>query len=886
MEVPKEPKVYTSVYDNFKGVDFTNDPSNVFRRRSPSGKNMLPDLDGRPYKRKGWEVAISAEEFKEAAEASASVVVVPDKMYGFEIGGEEQVMIFNNLGVFAYKITASGPQLLYLSEYTDLSGNTQTFPPLINGQEIPVDSRRAFFFEGRGTAGFYMFVGLKLFRYDGTSLHEEEPKIPKVLIGCIPDGTGEMYESVNLLTRKRKVGYTCDGNATSFTLPGGVKTGTSIVCEHLENDGEYHQISYHDLSVDGVVTFQTAPAATVRGEDNLVITYETPGADITVDTESVDLSEKTIRTTIIETQRRLKVGEDGEPKEWEVVGTTVEYDPALFETPNIVLGTNRVKDITFSVLNEDQWVSVLAGDLICEWCAYIDAASVRANASPDELEPTSTRVDADEPSKWTVFEKGEVKIYAQTRRVKTIRTYRVKATYGKYSYIDSDLSPVRTAFTQCSKVMIFGNGIINQVFMTASPHPDYTTRLWYSAATDPTYFPDLNYVEVGATDKPIMGMLKVGQYLGIVKRSESIETSIYLAYPTSFADMTTYAVKQNIPGIGAVSKSAFNTLNDEPLFLSRSGVMGIDMADEESHVKRRSYYIDKRLTEEPNLEKAVSFVYDGLYYLAINNRCYVLDGSQKNSWANTKTNLQYECYYLENIPAQCFAQINDELWFSDFLGNVCRFKTDNDEYPYRDDYYTGDPTWTTVNPPEDGMYDVTSLDGFGHNQALMADSLLDLLADEEENVLVLTIGVAKVGDNILYTGGDKPVWYTVMEVEGQNGRVEEGIPIIAEWSTIADDDGMVHFFKNLRKKGCVISLLPASDSGVEVYIKADNKDPVFVGETDAKDYYLPYEVYSKKKIKKYKRLQFICRNSALNDSFGIDQIIKSYTVGNYSKNRK
>ena len=153
-------------------------------------------------------------------------------------------------------------------------------------------------------------------------------------------------------------------------------------------------------------------------------------------------------------------------------------------------------------------------------------------------------------------------------------------------------------------------------------------------------------------------------------------------------------------------------------------------------------------------------------------------------------------------------------------------------------------------------------------------------------MLLLYFGVIKVGDNILYKSADGPVWYTVIAIDEDQGVVEEGVPIIAEWSTIADDDGMVHFFKNLRKKGCVISLLPASDSGVEVYIKADSKEPVFVGATDAKDYYLPYEVYAKKKVKKYKRLQFICRNGALNDSFGIDQIIKSYTVGNYSKNRR
>ena len=37
-----------------------------------------------------------------------------------------------------------------------------------------------------------------------------------------------------------------------------------------------------------------------------------------------------------------------------------------------------------------------------------------------------------------------------------------------------------------------------------------------------------------------------------------------------------------------------------------------------------------------------------------------------------------------------------------------------------------------------------------------------------------------------------------------------------------------------------------------------------------------------KKFKKYKRLQFIIRNEE-DEDFGVDEIIKNYTVGNYAK---
>ena len=61
-KIPKAQKIYTTIYDNFKGVDFTNDSTNIWRRRSPTGTNMLPDASGKPFKRHGWEIMLSNED--------------------------------------------------------------------------------------------------------------------------------------------------------------------------------------------------------------------------------------------------------------------------------------------------------------------------------------------------------------------------------------------------------------------------------------------------------------------------------------------------------------------------------------------------------------------------------------------------------------------------------------------------------------------------------------------------------------------------------------------------------------------------------------------------------------------------------------------------------
>ena len=286
LDIPSEPKVYTSVYDNFKGVDFTNDPSNVYRRRSPDGKNMLPDLDGRPFKRKGWKIELSADDFIEVAESSATSVT-PYRTYYFELGGIDYLLVFNSLGVFVY----NGDSLRILTEYTDVDGNTQIFP--VSSGTLMNDSKRGFFYEANGVAGFYLFNENKLLRYeDDGELHEVKPYVPTVLIGCDPaTGAGTTYESVNILTRWRKVSFTCDPNNTVVNYKLVIPMATEIHTTHPEwmpvvraigSDGEWHTLE-HGSTKDYLIptnTYDTIQFTNVaktkygvKGEDNVTVEY-------------------------------------------------------------------------------------------------------------------------------------------------------------------------------------------------------------------------------------------------------------------------------------------------------------------------------------------------------------------------------------------------------------------------------------------------------------------------------------------------------------------------------------------------------------------------------------------------------------------------------------
>lgn len=375
----------------------------------------------------------------------------------------------------------------------------------------------------------------------------------------------------------------------------------------------------------------------------------------------------------------------------------------------------------------------------------------------------------------------------------------IKLEWGTYNNT-STTSEKSRAIYETNRNANFSTGLANNVFIGGCSYNEYSSRVWYSAVNNPLYFPDLNYIEVGSTDTKVVGLTKVGDYLGVIKQSNTTDTSVFLVYPTSFDDDTTFAAKPCAGGVGALGEFCFNVLGDETLFLSPRGVMAIEPnEDEQSRIRDRSYFINGRMLEEPNLDKAYSFVYDGFYLLAVNNHIYVLDGNQRNSWGNQKTNLVYECYFLDDVPAKTMFSYDDELWFSDDKGNICRFKDKNEPNAYLD--------------------------------------------------------------------GD--------------------VPVEARWTTIADDDGSLHYYKTLTKKGCVVSLLPEDGTTATVTIVRDEGG--YKNEFLMKTYApldpekkLPTSLYTRKKVKKYKRLQFVIEDNTAHP-FGVDKIIKSYTLGSYAK---
>ena len=127
---------------------------------------------------------------------------------------------------------------------------------------------------------------------------------------------------------------------------------------------------------------------------------------------------------------------------------------------------------------------------------------------------------------------------------------------------------------------------------------------------------------------------------------------------------------------------------------------------------------------------------------------------------------------------------------------------------------------------------------------------------------------------------------------------DDGKAIVASWATKNDDDNAPHLYKSMTKKGCLVTIKPYARSSGTIYVSQDGnprkqlrRGIMDIFDWDDVDFDRftfntndsPQDIFFKKKVKKYKRLQIIVENDAVNEGFGVLQIVKTFTVGNYAK---
>lgn len=233
--IPSSPKKYKTEYSNFKGVDFSSNPTQIDDKRGAIGTvNLISDTGGFPEKRKGWRKLLECE---------APV----NGLYRGTIDGEEHFLVHG--GTKLYK-------------WTDNS-ITQLKTGLTNAKGT------AFTLDGK----IYILTGGEYLVYDGKTVKDvsEVAYVPTTSIANEPGGGGKAFDEVNLLTPKRKNEFAGDGTTKVYQLD---TTDVDSIVEITIDDVVQASSTYSLNGEKGQVTFNTAPKKPdITGADNVTITF-------------------------------------------------------------------------------------------------------------------------------------------------------------------------------------------------------------------------------------------------------------------------------------------------------------------------------------------------------------------------------------------------------------------------------------------------------------------------------------------------------------------------------------------------------------------------------------------------------------------------------------
>lgn len=219
---------------------------------------------------------------------------------------------------------------------------------------------------------------------------------------------------------------------------------------------------------------------------------------------------------------------------------------------------------------------------------------------------------------------------------------------------------------QCTFHTIFGGSNDTRVFVSGnSEMPNY---VWASDLHNPAYFPENRFYKF---NDRVMGFAKQYDYLIVERETGKHQIGFELVDGVS-----SFPSKPINDQVGTVATRSIQIVENNPVSLSKDGVYMLVASSirDERNVEHISENIDARLLKEPNLEKAVSIDYDKKYWLALNGNVYLFDYSIG------------EWYLYDNIHANCFIEINRNLYFgSSKEGLLYRFKQEDEVRPYNDD---------------------------------------------------------------------------------------------------------------------------------------------------------------------------------------------------------
>jgi hypothetical protein len=217
----------------------------------------------------------------------------------------------------------------------------------------------------------------------------------------------------------------------------------------------------------------------------------------------------------------------------------------------------------------------------------------------------------------------------------------------------------------CTFSVAFGGSNDTRVFLSGNPNmPEYAFR---SGLYDPTYWPENGFYKY---PEKVRGFSKQYDYL-VVHRESGLHQ---ISYQTTEAGTVSFPSKPINDEVGTLATQSIQIIENNPVFLSKDGVYMLTASNirDERNVTHISLTVDRKLLLETGLNQAVSIDYDKKYWLAVNNKVYVLDYAQK-----TDITPYGKWYVYDNIPSSSFLEMDGFLYFgSSTDGLVYRFYND------------------------------------------------------------------------------------------------------------------------------------------------------------------------------------------------------------------
>lgn len=238
-KIPKSPQKSIETINEFKGVDFSNSPANIEKTKSPDSVNMIRDVPGKIRKRMGYKV-------NKTYTGAGSLNI---NGYHFRRGDNYAIV---HVGTNMYK--SSDDTLLYSGANDAISHSWQFDDNL------------------------YIIDGKKMLQWNGTTLQpcENVAYIPTLTIAKSPEGGGQEYEAINLLSAGFIELFAGTAGDTAYHLTFGGLDATTVKAWILNAQGEWvEKTEGTHFSVDrvnGIVNFDAPPGESlVPGEDNVKI---------------------------------------------------------------------------------------------------------------------------------------------------------------------------------------------------------------------------------------------------------------------------------------------------------------------------------------------------------------------------------------------------------------------------------------------------------------------------------------------------------------------------------------------------------------------------------------------------------------------------------------